>query len=312
MVNLEWKKVLLYAIGPAVIAGLFSIAPKLYDIATEPKAELTYSSIIGPELHSESGVRKIIAIAIENSGKRPLSNVTASLTVDSGRIEAHKIQEGSGLKLSSGVTDREVSLAVLKLHPGEKFSLSALVLNTAPALSPHFALRSDEVLGSQKEVTGTQKKELSSILGAFGTAASVFAMALAFMLKAARSGFGFHFKKDIIFYIPARLGLPITVNEMLSANGNMTYLRMADMLLAHGTTSDANGKQKAVTALKCMLLIKDMANTSRSIVLENLRVLEGKCFNESELQNIGESAVSVGDILTLRRQIDEIIFKTDI
>ena len=115
----QWRKILLYAIAPAVIAGLFSVAPKIYDIVIEPNAELTYRIINGPELAINDGFRKIIAISVTNTGKKPLTDVKAILELPLGKLEKLGVSEKSGLAPSIQETTKTASVGVSTFFPGE-------------------------------------------------------------------------------------------------------------------------------------------------------------------------------------------------
>lgn len=305
--NFEWKKVFLYAIAPALIAGLFAIAPKLYDIATEPKAELTYIAASGPELQVANGVQKIVSITVQNSGSRSLSNIVAQFVLDDGKIETHKVQESSGLKPILSVSERELGLTLQKLHPGEKFTLSALVLGSKPGASPYLTLRSDEVLGGALEEPKSKKGERLPFYSALSTALSVFAMAMVFLTKSKSiGGFLANHKQDAIFYIPARLGMPNIAKAMHDARSNLTYLRMADILMSYGLSTNENNKNKAIAALKCLVMISDMAETSKRVVVSNLRILMGVHFDQTEIDELEKKGVHVEKLLKFRELVDQI------
>lgn len=69
----DFKKVILYAIIPAIIAGLFAVIPKIYDEINEPKALLGYSIIQGPSLGVDGVNKSIVTIQTRNLGKKVLS-----------------------------------------------------------------------------------------------------------------------------------------------------------------------------------------------------------------------------------------------
>ena len=64
---------------PALVAGAFSLAPKLYDIATEPRAELTFRKIIGPAVQTAEGRTQILSVSAINSGKRPVTDLVVAV-----------------------------------------------------------------------------------------------------------------------------------------------------------------------------------------------------------------------------------------
>ena len=93
----QLKKFLLYALLPALIAGAFSIAPKVYDILKEPNAKLDYLITKGPELQGQDGYRRILSLVVTNSGKKPLHKLKAHLSLPVGAFEAVRLQDDSGI-----------------------------------------------------------------------------------------------------------------------------------------------------------------------------------------------------------------------
>lgn len=307
--DIEWKKIALYAIAPALIAGLFSVAPKLYDILTDPKAELTYQQITGPELQGSVGFQKIISVVIENSGKRSLSNVFASVSIVGGKIEAQKIDETSGLKPISTVSSGETSLILPKLHPGEKFTISALGLSDRQGVASRVVVRSDEVLGAEKVDTSKKGSWATPFLSSLLTVISVFLMALVYLKMTIRGKTNIAWlgisKPDVIFYIAAKLGIPEIINMISTDISDMTYRRFADLLLAYGNESAHS--VKAEVGLICLLLVNDMNALSAEIVVSNLKALMRSNFNPDIVLKAKEIGKELKSDMSLREGIDEIV-----
>lgn len=303
------QKVMLYAILPALIAGVFSIAPKIYDILVEPTAGLTYSLTSGPELGAPDGYRKILSVVITNTGKKPLSEIKASLVLPDGLIERHRVVETSGLAPAMETGDSSVTVTLPSLHPSENLTLAAMVLIPQPTMEPKFVLRSKEVLGTEAIDPPAGREGRLDFIGAILTGISVFAMSLAAMLKIRGGGLPFNpgSKQDVLFFIAGRLGLSTISDEMRLAEARLTYLRMADILLAHGLSAQSPEKEKAIQGLKALLLIRDMARVSREVVINNLKMLEGNEYVEEAIGILRQKAVSIDDVLELRKRIDEFI-----
>lgn len=306
--KIEFKKVLLYAIVPAVIAGLFSIAPKMYDVLVEPKAELTYLLSRGPELEGQDGYRMILSVEVKNSGKTPVSNVTANMALEKGTIESYKVQGDSGLKPNTIAKEGEVSVDVKKLHPGEIFTVSAMMYSQDAGITPRFSLRSTEVLGKPFLVEPEKRNQTLDVVGALLAAFSVFVMATAVMIRRKPvinmlTGS----KQDFLFYIPARLNLPAISDEMRLIETRLTYLRMADILLAHGLASSGDERDKTIKALKCLLLVGSIADTSLEVIKRNIKTIEGSNYSDEDIDLLRERARSVNDLLNIRDAIDSYI-----
>lgn len=85
---------------------------------------------------------------------------------------------------------------------------------------------------------------------------------------------------------------------------------MADILLSYGLLNEEN-KGKSILALKSMLLIKDMAETSKQIVINNLKNLCGSSYSQREVDSIRNKAVSARKLVEYRQLVDEISTTTD-
>lgn len=303
------QKVVLFAVLPALIAGVFSIAPKIYDVLVEPTASLTYRLASGPELGAPDGYRKILSAVVLNTGKKPLTDVKASLELPDGRVERHRVVETSGLTPSTLAGDQSVTVTLPSLHPGENLTLAAMVLIPQPTVEPKFVLRSKEVLGTAAADPPAGRERRLDLFGAILAAASVFAMSLGVMLKLRGGGlpFGPASKQDVLFYIAGRLGLSSISDEMRLADARLTYLRMADILLSHGLHAQGPERDKAIQGVKALLLIRDMARVSRDVVISNLKALQGNEYAEEAVTLLRQKAVSMDDVLELRRRIDAFI-----
>ena len=301
--KIEWKQVLLYALIPALIAGFFSVLPKLYDIAVEPKAELTYLVTNGPEIQASDSFQRIISITIKNSGKRYLTKISADLIINNGVIQAYKLYDLKGLEPKVSSASDILKIELQKMHPNEQFVISALLSSNKNNINPDFTLRSDEILGTINKNPDSKKD--NSISGGILTGAAVFIMAIIFMGRISKSGYAY--KQDFLFYIVARLRLTEISKRLELDDSSFTYLRMADILLIYGLSCE--DRTKFIIALKSLLFIKDMASVSREIVISNIKTLEGDKYNQDEINNLLSKSVATGKIIDFRKLVDEIVEK---
>lgn len=295
----QMKKFLLYAVLPALIAGGFSIAPKVYDIVREPNARLNYVISKGPELQGQDGYRRIVSVVVTNTGKKPLHKVKAQLNLPSGTFEAVRLQDESGLNPDIKKTINEIHISADTVHPNEKFSIVAMALSSDNKVNEVFQLRSDEVLGVEtKEKEG--KKGWKELLGGISSGLSVLLMA-AFFVSSRRIGSDGYGREDAIYYILMRNGLHALSDSIkfCKEGENITYLRTADILLDASLRGDSETKNKCIFALKCLLLQPNMAHTSRNAIVSNIKILSGDQFPETEIENIKARASS-----KLRENID--------
>ncbi|OJH28785.1 hypothetical protein P717_07485 [Enterobacter kobei] len=294
---------MLYALIPALIAGFFSVLPKLYDIAVEPKAELTYLVTNGPEIQASDSFQRIISITIKNSGKRYLTKISADLIINNGVIQAYKLYDLKGLEPKVSSASDILKIELQKMHPNEQFVISALLSSNKNNINPDFTLRSDEILGTINKNPDSKKD--NSISGGILTGAAVFIMAIIFMGRISKSGYAY--KQDFIFYIVARLRLTEISKRLELDDSSFTYLRMADILLIYGLSCE--DRTKFIIALKSLLFIKDMASVSREIVISNIKTLEGDKYNQDEINNLLSKSVATGKIIDFRKLVDEIVEK---
>ena len=298
------KKLAFYAILPAMIAGLFSLAPKLYDIATEPKVELTYTVTRGPELGSEGQYRRITSVKAVNSGKRALHHLQAELKLPSGGFEGYRVQESSGLRPNVRESKATISVEIGTLHPKEDFTIVAMALIPDLTTVEQLHLRSDEVLGKKDDVQEEKKKSLD-IIGAILSGFSVFAMAVIL----ARKGYSLLglWREDIIFYLFMRLGLTEISDQIKLSRDPVTYLRAADILLDLGLRQDEDIRAKCLKGLKCLLLIDNIARSSLKVVEQNIRTLSGKSYSFDELTRLKKHSTSSFGSSNIREKIDNYI-----
>ena len=299
----ERKKTILYAIVPAIIAGIFAVSPKLYDELTEPQAVLEYDISKGPILNTDSGYKSIYSIRVSNNGKKPLTEINA-LIKNNGTIEAINTYENTGL--SPTIKDTPTTVTVKTLHPGESFTISLMLVTPNNSNQLDFILRSKEILGTLFKPDDAGRTKKLDICSGIASALSVFIMALYFMSRAkggkSLGPFNTH-KTDILFYIAAKYGFTDIVKQLGINEENVTYLRFGDMLYATAILDESDIRKNAIMALKCMLLIEKMAETSRKLIIRNIKNLENDFSNE-EILFLGKKASSISNLIELRESVD--------
>ncbi len=299
----EWKKIIFYAIIPAIIAGIFAVAPKLYDEFTEPKARLIYDITRGPLLKEGSDFKSIFAIQVNNAGKRPLSSIFASIRTKS-KIAALNTFDETGL---SPLVDLEFSppnISVKTLHQNESFTISLMLISPNEDMGIEIVLRSNEVLGEKFEQPSDKKGISSDLLSAITTSLAVFFMVITVMIRFRKGGSmpGMSYKQDTLFYIAAKLNLTNLVNSYGIKEGSLTYMRFGDMLLSQGYLE--NQKSKAILALKAMLLIEHISENSQKLIIRNIELLENENFSEEEIEILRSKAANMSPQYEFRNLID--------
>ncbi|MBC8238514.1 MAG: hypothetical protein H8E76_09840 [Helicobacteraceae bacterium] len=303
----EFKKIIYYAIIPAFIAGIFTVAPKLYDEITEPKATLSYQITKGPILVENNIQKTIYAINIKNDGKKPLTGISSIINTKNS-IEAITIYEHTGLNPKVNKDKQPYSVSVETLHPKEFFSISLMVVanNTEPKIE--FILRSKETLGFVEEITN--KTQSIDFLSALAAALSVFAMALYFLVRL-KSGkivpYIFNDKTDIIYYLLVKLELLDIVELYRTNDDDITFRRLGDILFAKANSNDAEKKKNAILGLKSLLLINNIAESSKKLIVRNIKILEENDYSQDEIDLIKSKSEKISNEIELRDLIDDYV-----
>jgi hypothetical protein len=290
-------KVLLFAVLPALIAGGFSVAPKIYEELNRPSASLIYDITVGPAIRAGDSYQQIYSLSITNQGKVVLSEIAGTFRLNSGKIENFAFDDNSNLKPTIELNEDNALIEIQRLHPTEKFKVSVLINVPETTLKPEFILRSKEVLGQiSSTIDSSNTKKSKDLLGGILASLSVFLMSL-LLLKTGGNPFGFiHSKQDTLVYIAALANVKEITDEVRLSQSSITYLRMADLFLAAGLGSDDE---------KCLLLIKSIAEKSVWVITHNLEILEGTDYLEDETKLLRSKSVGVDKIILLRQNIQK-------
>lgn len=297
--KIDLKQALLYAIVPALIAGLFSIAPKVYEVVTEPRAALRYALVSGPKVDIDGVQQQVISVKVFNPGRKALTAIRAELVVPGGSVVAASVENSSGLLLELKKSEEQVVVQVPKALEGESFSISALLRKNQSAVEPRFNLRSEEVLGEQEIPKGANSGGIASTwLSGIGSALSVLAMALWAMTKF-MWGIG-PTKRNAIVYIAICTKIDGFIKAVRAEGESISYMDFADMLLILGDQKSVDCREAAVAGLRCLLGIKDIAEESKQIARRNLLALQGTL-------NAGDAngTVSISNVEKFRNFVDE-------
>jgi hypothetical protein len=301
---MDWKKFLFFALIPALLTGLAAVAPKIYEVFTTPKADLSYIQTDGLEIESPTNIQKVVSIQIFNNGKLPLTKLIAELNSADGMVAAYKVEENSGLHPKVDHQKNKISFSIDKMLPSEHVSLSLLLTGSSHNLKSDLILRSDEVLGYKIIEDANKKSNNSSFISFLLTISTVLITALVFFKN--RNGIIktiFSERSDLIFYIAEKINIPELTIQIY--NNDITYLRFADLLCHFGKISD-NYKEKSILGLKCLLLIKDMADLSNQVVISNLKKISGNAIGDDEISKIKEKSVPMNKLLEFRHIVDNL------
>ena len=302
-----WQKVLLFAVLPALIAGGFSIAPKVYEEITQPRASLAYNMTAGPAIRVGSSYQQIFSMSITNVGKAVLTEIAGTFLLSEGKIETFAFEDTNNINPKVTIESERALVEIPLLHPTEEIKLSVLVDVPNTSGKPNFVLRSREVLG---QITSLPTELLSEkrpveLLGSVLAAVSVFLMSF-FVLRSRGSPLGVNStKQDTLVYIAALARVKEINEEVRLSSSLITYLRMADLFLAVGHDADDEIRSRCIIGLKSLLLIEWIASLSVEVITHNLEILEGDEFEAGEVNLLREKADKIKNTLALRKNIKE-------
>jgi hypothetical protein len=306
------KRVLLFVIAPAIITGLFTLAPKFYDYFTRPVATLSFSVVGGPALQAGEDYKRIFSVLFENNGSVALTSFEATFRTENGRLDALSVEKNS-LHPEIHADAKEENIAVPRMLPGEKLLIAVMASsNTTPELT--VTSRSNEVVGTQVDPaakTLNSGRDLPFLSAAFA-ATSVAAMSLLTLVSLRRriSGLASFLdlsevsKADILTYI---LGLSKAIplsESILFDEHNLTYARTGDILLICGLTDGADMRRNCIKGLQALLMIPNMSPLSVKKKRYNLEKLSFT-YTDEEFNDLRQATKKITS-LQLRSKIYDI------
>lgn len=70
--KIELRHVVLYAIAPAVLTGVLSVAPKIYEVFFETQVSLEYTLSPSTPVQGDGPAQQVVSLRVANTGKKPL------------------------------------------------------------------------------------------------------------------------------------------------------------------------------------------------------------------------------------------------
>jgi hypothetical protein len=305
------KKLILFAIIPAIITGIMSFAPKLYDIIKEPKAKLIYDQVVSIPVQYEGGYIRTLRVETENVGKRPLNNLSASIVFKNGVIQTKELSNPIGLKTIEKSDSKVYSVQVESFLPGDYITINAILWAKSKDSMPIFNARTQKIIAQPKEekliFSNTEKK--SNIMGSFLASGTVFVMVIITVIRR-KKGLrlpmpGLSYKEDAIRYIFAKAQIPKDESRQIWESYGTTYINAGDILLSYGLKKDASERKIVIESLKCFLLVKSISRTSQEAIINNIKILERDAFSEENIKELISQSVNVDDVMKFRNKIDD-------
>lgn len=265
-------------IAAAVITGAASIAPKLYEVVTEPTAGLAYSITTGPEMPGADGARQIVAVTVTNTGKRMLTKVVGSLISKNGKIEAAQVSASDLMPLQEKTESNSVSIQAESMMPSDQLTISALFRASDGNPLPTFAVRSSEVVGAlatkdKSRSTFTELLTLASATGILG--AGLLSLIVSVFIRRRRIEFtsispddfrsDLQYKDTLLLHLGVQFGVkPV---QELALRGRSSFADAATLILQEASEKP-NRKPQMLLALEAIAQFS-MAEISRAIVEAN-------------------------------------------
>jgi hypothetical protein len=235
---------------PAVLAGVFSLIPNLFERFTSPEAALSYSLISSPSIRTTTGYSRIFSLTIENSGTTRITGVEANLSLAGGLIERMSIGDSSGDRPQIGTAEDGGRMTVRSMFPKERIAVTALATSGNPATKPAISVRSDQTLGSPSAARDNDEASKTSrwtaILAALGALIATAAGFFAFRsTKESLSGTSFYSlndrtflmdrdpivdREEVLMFIADLVGSQFLTERLIKLEYKCKYVQFADML----------------------------------------------------------------------------------
>jgi hypothetical protein len=299
----------LLVIVPAMIAGAFSIAPKLYDELTRSRAVLSYAETSGPAINTNGGFRQIFSLTVENPGRLPLTGVQIDINVPTGaQIESSAIERSAGLSpvVSSG---NDAYVAHLdRFLPTETMGISIMTGSNAPDVRLRINLRSNEVLGARRSIDLSTRNDLFGLVLSGGLAAASVALSFVLMMRLAAKRSIERFLRlpihsDSTRFIAAMSEVPNLPRSVLYGGERLSFIGAADLFLDAGLNGEKTVRERCVLALKALLAASPRtASSSLDAIRVNLEAL-GCHLSRAEYDSLRNQAKRSESIFDFRKRM---------
>lgn len=294
-------RILLFVLGPALVAGIFSVAPKIYDEVTKTRTELTYSIFSGPAVPVPNGYRRIFAVSLQDSGKSALSDVNIEITVLRGEIEILELDKN--MLRPSKTSGNPTVISIKRMLPTDGLTASIMTMSPTSDSALEINARSNEVVGVPME--SIKKGREFGFLDILFPFLAVGAMAIFYLTIRRRGELDISEEPiervEIVLYILMLSGVTPALRGLSLAGREIRYAHLADILLTIALRGDPDKRQKCVNGLRSLLLVGAMVERSARKVRQNLNLL-GVSFSDADFDAIRQQAQKASE-LDVRKQI---------
>jgi len=298
---------------PALLAGLFSLIPNIFERFTAPEAALSYSFISSPPIRTPTGYSRIFSLTIENSGTTRITGVEANISVSGGVIDRISIGDSAGDRPIIGTADDTGRMTVRTMFPKERIGVIALATSINPGSRPSISVRSDQALGQPQPFNdGNESKNaprLAAILAAVGAFIATIAAVLAFRLQ--RNGSSFIAdqlyrqgrvervveRKEAIMFIADLINFIPLTERLTKLNYDVMYVQFGDMLAEAAYDANRDIKNRMIAGLNAILIVPRLHQTTQNVIKDYIVELVGTRLDPT---SIGEP---VSDRLNFREKV---------
>ncbi len=289
------KKIAIYVMAPALIAGVFSIAPKFYEELTKPKAVLEYEINTGPPMITGPQFQKIFSISVKNPGRIGITDIDFLISASFGSFQAfaldanlirHDLKEEGALR----------HVTIPRLLPGETINVSAIIASSGRQPEVEVKLRSAEILGQARSSASAPPNHIQAVQffsAVVSSAAGIIVFSIFYMTYRRKSRKLSTNSTDLENFLAINMfsrvlkgndiGREEVINLILSLSGlsindSLAYLRdytfreFADVLLGMGVNGCREDKNKIGVCLTA-LLVAPINQQSFEIVISHLDYL---------------------------------------
>lgn len=291
----------LIAVVPAVLTGLFVLAPSIWERFAAPKVLLEYKYQSSGDVVEGNKHVSMVIIDVRNSGTQRLTNVDVFVSGDGQKISEIGLVPRL-LKFSGHAAIDGYRISIDAMLPGEKASITAL--SEGPNVAKYdVKVRSDETFGSYLQES--QGSRFGYIFGfSVVCALVIFGIQLrsnyvshkkweeekeAYRLRIVDSE-QVWFKPNIIIYVAGLCGLPEIIRIVWDAEGSMEFFGAADFIFGQANATNLEPfRTRSADALIGILVVPQVQGHTEKSIISMLKHLESRISIEEIKAIVAES-----------------------
>lgn len=292
------------AIITAVVTGFFTVLTGVatYWLTTK-EPELAFSVVGGPTLSSATGSKRIFVVEVRNSGRKEIAQTLIQLSLQGGELSEVASEASPGVKLVEEKGQRQVEIRADMMNPGDLVKVSFLTSLLSADSEPNVVVRAPGV----HAVAESQKRDglfgngrladlLALLAAAFGAVVSSFFFPrskFARNLGVPSSGLSID-QSEVGAFVCGTCSLFEESDQLRFGGGHISYRGIADFLLHRALQVPHAERAKYSTALRALLLNKEISSLSSSAICAAINAVEHESIDETEYKQILGKAIYEG------------------